>query len=68
MGLRRGCGPWGQQHGLLDFELPPPPLTSSRDVHRNDAGPSGQWPCAVDVMAWMNIPHQEVHRWDPPSG
>jgi hypothetical protein len=44
----------GVESVLLDFELPPPPLTSSRDVHRNDAGPSGQWPCAVDVMAWKS--------------
>ena len=30
-----------QQHGLLDFELPPLLLSSSRDVYRNYAGPKG---------------------------
>jgi len=27
-----------QQRGLLDCELPLPPASSSRDVHRNDVG------------------------------
>jgi len=33
-------GVWlgGQQRGLLDCELPLPPASSSRDVHRDDVG------------------------------
>jgi hypothetical protein len=58
----------GVESVLLDFELPPSALPSSRGAHRNDASPSEEWPCPVDVRAWMNIPHQEVHRWDPAAG
>ena len=67
IGLRWGCG-------FLS------PLSSSRDVHRHkdpkggspgailhDAGPKGQWPRVVDVMAWMNVPRKEVAPMNPVS-
>ena len=66
----RGCGSWGQPAlcgARLDSEMPPPPSFSSRDVHRDGAGPCGLWLCLVDVMAWMSFPSscEEVYRWDP---